>query len=196
MSARRARIRGAIGRALHGTRWSRRERQLLARFALLLTGYLTWAALGIVLVSFHPSAGPTVYQANPRPVALILGGLAGALLVATGSVVWRIARHSTRVGVAGMAVAILAAIVAVLGMLTVGPFIVPLVAVLAVLALPIPPERPTTPRPPRLPPPGWYDDPGDQRSQRYWDGSSWTELSAPKSSSEGPTEPTTSRGAA
>ena len=30
-----------------------------------------------------------------------------------------------------------------------------------------------------LPPPGWYSDPGDDSTRRYWDGGRWTESRAP-----------------
>jgi hypothetical protein len=30
-----------------------------------------------------------------------------------------------------------------------------------------------------LPPPGWYADPNDPTSQRYWDGNQWTENRSP-----------------
>jgi hypothetical protein len=32
---------------------------------------------------------------------------------------------------------------------------------------------------PNAPPPGWYPDPNDAASTRYWDGSRWTEQRAP-----------------
>ncbi|WP_445166986.1 DUF2510 domain-containing protein [Mycolicibacterium sp. Dal123E01] len=38
----------------------------------------------------------------------------------------------------------------------------------------------TTPVPPPLPPASWYDDPGNPRMFRYWDGTQWTEHVAPK----------------
>jgi hypothetical protein len=34
-------------------------------------------------------------------------------------------------------------------------------------------------RPQQLPPPGWYPDPNDPSTQRYWDGSQWTDSRAP-----------------
>lgn len=157
---------------------------VVLRLLLLLVGYLAWGALTSLLVSFRPSSGATVYQTNPRPVGCILVGLAGALLVATTSVLWRVARHSARVGVAGMTVAILAAIAALVGMLTVGPFIVPIAAVLVLLALPIPPEHPTPLAEIGHGPPGWYQDPGNDRARRFWDGSRWTWWVLPSSTTE------------
>ncbi|MGH8981300.1 MAG: hypothetical protein ACRDWE_09815 [Acidimicrobiales bacterium] len=73
-----------------------------------------------------------------------------------------------------MTVGVLSAIVALLGMLSVGLFIVPLAAILLVLALPIPPENSAPRYPTALPPPGWYENPGGRHGWRFWDGSSWT----------------------
>ena len=88
----------------------------------------------------------TVYQMDPGPVRIILALLGGALVVSTASLLWRVARRTTRVGVTGMAAAASAGAVALLGMLTVGPFILPLAVLLTVLALPIAPDR--RPHPP------------------------------------------------
>lgn len=38
---------------------------------------------------------------------------------------------------------------------------------------------PPAAQPPPLPPAGWYSDPQDPRSLRYWDGSTWTQHTAP-----------------
>ena len=35
-------------------------------------------------------------------------------------------------------------------------------------------------QPPTTPQPGWYDDPGDSRVFRYWDGVGWSVHTAPK----------------
>jgi hypothetical protein len=35
------------------------------------------------------------------------------------------------------------------------------------------------PPPPQMPPPNWYADPEMANTQRYWDGSAWTEHRAP-----------------
>ena len=64
-------------------------------------------------------------------------GVAVACLVATASVLWRVVRRSPRIGVAGLVVGTLVAAVALLGMLTVGPFMLPLAALLVVVALPM-----------------------------------------------------------
>lgn len=157
----------------HGSSW-RRHTHVALRCALLVAGCLAWGALAYLLVWNQPSSGPTVYQTNPRPVAIILAGLVGALLVETGTLAWRVARHSTRTGVAGMTVAALAAAVAFAGMLTVGLFIVPIAVVLVLVALPLPPEDPAPPWPIGGPRPGWYEDPGARGALRYWDGSGWT----------------------
>ncbi|MGO9458419.1 MAG: hypothetical protein ACLP62_15460 [Acidimicrobiales bacterium] len=55
----------------------------------------------------------------------------------TASLVWRTIHRSPRPGVAGLAAAGGAGVVALLGALTVGPFIVPLAALLFVVALPM-----------------------------------------------------------
>lgn len=36
-----------------------------------------------------------------------------------------------------------------------------------------------TPDPPQTPPAGWFPDPEQPGTQRYWDGSQWTEQRAP-----------------
>lgn len=158
---------------------------VLLRLLLLLAGYVAWGTLTFLLVSFRPSSGATVYQANPRPVEWILVGLAGALLVATASVGWRVLRRSARVGVAGMTVAVLAVVAALVGLLTVGPFIIPIAAVLMLLALPIPPAHPTPLAEIGRSPPGWYQDPGDHEARRFWDGSRWTGWVLPGGTTEG-----------
>lgn len=160
-------------------------KHVVFRLVLLLAGGLGWGALAFLLVAFRPSSGSTVYQENPGPVEGILVGLAGALLVSTGSIAWRVARRSSRVGVAGMVVAVLAAMVALAGWLTVGLFIVPIAAVLFVVALPIPPEHPTPPTSAGRPPPGWYGDPGDRHAWRFWDGSRWTQWVRPSRTTPG-----------
>jgi len=38
-----------------------------------------------------------------------------------------------------------------------------------------PPAPPAPPPPPSLPPPGWYPDPSGQPTQRWWDGTRWTQ---------------------
>ena len=35
-------------------------------------------------------------------------------------------------------------------------------------------------------PPGWYPDPHDPATQRYWDGARWTENRAPSAQASGP----------
>lgn len=154
------------------------------RIAVLVAGYVGWGALAWLLTVNQSPAGTSVYRENPGPVEAILGGLAGALVVATASVAWRAARHSHRVGVTAMVVAGLAGLVALAGMLTVGLFIMPIAAVLFFLASPIPPERHRPGAPPAPAPAGWYGDPGGSGGWRFWDGSAWTSRMAP-----GPTHP-------
>ena len=117
------------------------KRQVIVRFLLLGCAYLAAAGLAIALFAVRGSSdsgrGQTVYEANPGPVKMILIGLAVACAVATASVFWRVVHRSPKVGVAGLAVGALTGVVALLGMLTVGPFILPLAALLVVVALPM-----------------------------------------------------------
>jgi len=187
--------RDSQARSLMRPGWSRRGKQVALRFALLLGAYLAWGALALLLITTTGNSSvsgtsidghvtqvaqpaTTIYQSDPRPVQAILVGLAGALLISTASVVWRVVRRSTRVGVTGMIVAGLAGVVAVLGMLTIGMFILPVAVLLVVLALPIAPERRPV-LPPPVGPPGWYGDPAGGTSWRYWNGSAWTDEFAP-----------------
>jgi hypothetical protein len=117
------------------------KKQVKLRFLLLSCAYLT--SVGLVLALFTvggSSAGgvrQTVYQADPGPVKMILGGLAVACAVATASVLWRVVHRSPRLGVAGLVAALPVGVMALLGMLTVGPFILPIAALLFVVALPM-----------------------------------------------------------
>lgn len=174
MNAGREVIRATFGWGPGRRPWSRRRTHVVLRCALLVAGYLAWGALTFLLVRDQPSSGTSVYRTNPGPVELILAGLLGALLVGTGTLAWRVVRHSGRTGVAGVTVAALTGVMALVGMLTVGLFIVPIAVVLALLALPLPPEDRTPPPPTGATPPGWYEAPGDPRAWRFWDGWRWT----------------------
>ncbi len=175
---------------------SRRTRQVVLRFVLLVVAYLVWGALVLAAMTVDGSPSTTVtatpghviritspgsslYQVDPGPVRAILSGLAVALAVSTASVIWRVLRRSTKVGVAGMIAAGLVGATAVVGMLTVGIFVLPFAALLVVLALPIAPERIAPVSPPTAAPPGWYGDPAGSGSLRFWDGRAWTEELAP-----------------
>ena len=46
---------------------------------------------------------------------------------------------------------------------------------------------PPPPPPPHSTPPGWYPDPHDPGTQRYWDGAQWTESRAPVGAGSAPT---------
>ena len=178
--------------------WSRRTRHVVARFALLEVAYLVaavlaWAMLALTTgSSTSVSAGtgrPTVvthttstlYQEQPGVVRVILAALVVTLLVATASVVWRVARRSTGTGVTGMIVGGLVAVAAVGGILTIGMFIAPLAVLLVLLARPIGPERPVAGGERPDAPPGWYGDPAGSGSWRWWDGHRWTAATAPVS---------------
>jgi hypothetical protein len=50
----------------------------------------------------------------------------------------------------------------------------------------------TTPPPPP-PPPGWYPDPGGTNTQRYFDGTKWTEPRVPFNQPSGPATPAAAR---
>jgi hypothetical protein len=117
------------------------KKQVMVRLLLLGCAYLVAAGLAIALFVVHGSSawggGQTVYEANPGPVKMILIGSAVACAVATASVFWRVVHRSPKLGVAGLAVGALTGAVALLGMLTVGPFILPLAALLVVVALPM-----------------------------------------------------------
>jgi len=172
--------------------WSRRTRHVLLRFMLLVGAYLAWGVLAWMFVSVASGSSTitssgtgrptttttttsTLYQSQPGVVRLILVVLAVALVVATASVVWRVMRRSERLGVTGLVVAGLVGAFALLGMLTIGPFIAPLAALMVLLALPIAPE----PKRSSAAAPGWYLDPMEREAWRYWDGRAWTDDTAP-----------------
>ena len=117
------------------------KKQVKVRCFLLGCAYLVSVGLAVALFTVGGSSaqggGQTVYQADPGPVKMILSGLAVACAVATASVLWRVAHRSPRVGVAGLVAALPVGVMALLGMLTVGPFILPLAALLFVIALPM-----------------------------------------------------------
>jgi|GEM_PF-1550567 len=183
--------------------WSRRTRRVVFRLAALVGAYgfwglLAWGAVtvqtytstGVSSGTGHPptvvTTGSTLEQVAPGAVRTILAGFAVALVLATGSVLWRVARRSERVGVTGLIVAGLVGVVSLLGMLTVGIFLAPFAALLTFLALPIAPTPVPTAAPTPGPlagpvAPGWYGDPVTS-SWRYWDGRSWTGHRAPMAS--------------
>ena len=170
---------------------SRRQKAVLLRVALLVASYvvgggLVWLLFSAPLESSTAissgtgrattvtQSSSTLYQSAPGTVHLLLGGLAAALVVATASVIWRIARRSTRLGVTAVIVGGLVGAVALLGILTIGMFVMPLAVLLVLAALPIAPERAVPSAPVGHPPPGWYWDPAGAGSWRYWDGWVWT----------------------
>lgn len=176
--------------------WSRRTRHVLLRFTLLVGAYLVWVALAWMFVfmssgsSTITSSGTgrptttittttTLYQSQPGLVRLILVVLAAALVASTASILWRVVRRSERLGVTGLVVACLVGAFALLGMLTIGPFIAPLAAIMVLLALPIAPE----PKPGAAAP-GWYLDPTAHEAWRFWDGRAWTDDTAPKTTAK------------
>jgi len=164
------------------------------RIGLLFGAYLAWGVLAWMLIAVDTASttivssgtgrpmtvtrsATSLYREQPGPVRAILVALAIALAVSTASVVWRVVRHSERLGVTGMIVAVAVGAVALLGAMTIGMFIAPFAAALVLLALPIAPGR--DPTPVGAPPPGWYGDPSGGPTWRYWDGRAWTGHSAP-----------------
>jgi len=155
--------------------------------------YAAWAALFLMMTVYHGGSfsslsmvnghvtkvvqrGATIYQENPGPVRIILLLVAGAVLVSTASVLWRVIRHSSKIGVVGMVVGGMAAVMVVLGAFTIGPFFLPLAALLILLALPITPSSPERPHVSlEMPAAGWYPDPTGRFVSRLWDGMEWTE---------------------
>jgi hypothetical protein len=124
--------------------------QVRIRVVLLVAAYVVWGGVAALLCAVHgssetsvgsgapePTTGLTIYQVNPGPVTVILLGTFVALVVATASVVWRVRHHSPKVGVAAVVAACAVGAVALLGALTVGPFLVPLAVLLVVAALPM-----------------------------------------------------------
>ena len=177
------------GATPHG--WSRRTRHVVVRVVVLVGAYAAWGALAWLMVSVDTysstaissgtgrpttvtQSSSTLYQVQPTMVRALLAGAAVAVVIATGSVVWRVVRRSERLGVTGIIVAGLVGAVGLLGMLTIGIVVMPLAALLVVLALPIAPEPKAGPTPPAVVPPGWYGDAGPSSTWRYWDGHSWT----------------------
>jgi hypothetical protein len=92
---------------------------------------------GTISHTFFMQANQSIYQTNPRPVAVILMLLAAAILVSTVSLIRRVSRNSPKISVPGVVVASAIGVVGVLGMLSIGPFILPLAALLLVVALPL-----------------------------------------------------------
>lgn len=149
---------GVTADAPRGVRnWPPRQKQVTVRFALLGCMYLVFALVagfmfwrhgytrtdvssvtgGTISHTFFMLANQSIYQTNPRPVAVILIMLAAAILVSTVSLISRVARNSPKISVPGAVVASAIGVVGVLAMLSIGPFILPLAALLLVVALPM-----------------------------------------------------------
>lgn len=138
--------------------WPPRKKQVTIRYVLLGCSYLAFGLVVGVMFWHHgyttttsfssavggsSSATPivqssqSVYQVNPGPVIVLLILLAGALLVSTLSLAFRVARHSPKVSVPGVVAASVTGVIGILGLLSVGPFILPLAALLLILAIPM-----------------------------------------------------------
>lgn len=172
-------------RLVSPTTWKPWTRQVVFRFTLLLGAYAFWLGYLIFATTFHWASDQnrgatstarrqTMYQSNPALSRAIVEVAALAFLVETASILWRGVRHSYRFGVTGMVVAGFGGVAAVLGMLTIGPFIAPFAVICLVLALPIGSKTPTVTATPSIVPPGWFVDPTDQTQWSYWDGRAWT----------------------
>src|ERR1035437_681774 len=159
-------------------RWSPRSRKVALRLALLGCAYLVWGALALLAVSFPAYSGSpseTLYEANPRPVRVILALLAVAVLVSTASLWWRVVHRSTKVGLAGMLAGCMVGVMAFLGMFTIGPFLLPFAVLLIVLALPLAQSAADYSRAlGSMSPAAWYPDPTERHDLRYWDGVAWS----------------------
>ena len=178
------------GTRLASRRWTQWQRQVAARFAILAVAYVSWFGLYIILVSYHwgdtSSGGPgvpttpptTMYQGSPGLARTLLVCVAVAFVIETASVLWRVARHSHRVGVTGLVVAIAGGAISLLGFMTIGIFIAPFAGLCTVLALPIAGTSQMRPGTAENVPPGWYADPKGCRRWRYWDGYAWTRFLA------------------
>ena len=90
---------------------------------------------GRTVVQSRP--GQTAFQANPVAVAVILMALLAACVGSGISLLFRVMRRSTETGIAGMVVGGAVGVIAILGLLTVGPYLFPLVALLVIVALPL-----------------------------------------------------------
>lgn len=175
---------------LASRRWTQWKRQVAARFAVLGVAYLSWVGLYLILVSYHwgdaSSGGPgvpttpptTMYQGSPGLARTLLACVAAAFVIETASVLWRVARHSHRVGVTGLVVAIAGGAISLLGFMTIGIFIAPFAGLCTVLALPIGSRSQMRPGTAGNVPPGWYADPKGWPQWRYWDGYAWTSFLA------------------
>jgi hypothetical protein len=79
----------------------------------------------------------SIYQENPGPVTVILLLMLVAVSASTQSVVYRAVKRSPKRGITGLVVASLVGAFCVLGIASVGLFILPIEGLLVVLALPM-----------------------------------------------------------
>lgn len=92
---------------------------------------------GSTYITYLVEPNSSVYQENPGPVTVILLLLLVMAIVSTLSVVYRAVKHSPKVGVVGVVMACVVGAVCVVGVASVGIFILPLAGLLVVLALPM-----------------------------------------------------------
>ena len=82
-------------------------------------------------------SGTTFYEENPGPAIVLIALSTLCVLIATSSLLARVRARSSRYGTVGMVAAGVLGVAAILGLLSVGPFLVPLAALLIILALPM-----------------------------------------------------------
>jgi hypothetical protein len=130
------------------------RKQVAVRYLLLGCSFLVVGALALGLFSVHGSSetaitymngrsvvqsqpGQTAYQTNPTAIAVILLALLAACGTSGVSLTFRVLHRSPSLGIAGLVVGAIVGIIAILGILTVGPYILPLAGLLIVIALPL-----------------------------------------------------------
>jgi hypothetical protein len=155
------------------------------KFAVLGLAWLLWFVMSTVAYACHfaflASGGRarTMVQADRGIARAMVVGFALVLAIETCSVAWRAARHSSRIGVTGIAVAGLCCTAPLLFAFTpIGFVLLPFAALAVFLALPIGGDESDVANG-RLPAPaGWYSDPVSGTRLRYWDGMTWTPWTA------------------
>jgi len=98
---------------------------------------LAWVLVAIEAAAFVvPSGG--LFDTSPQLTLALLGGLVAAAAVGTASLARRLRTHSTRPGVVAVVVAGGVCAFGLLGMLTVGMFVMPVGVLLVLAATPLP----------------------------------------------------------
>jgi hypothetical protein len=115
----------------------RQRRQVTVRVGVLCGAVATLPLLALGAVVPGSSAGTSLAQVDPAPVTVILAIL--SLLTATAGIALavRVSRRSAAPSVPSVACAGLAGALCLLGLMSVGPFLVPTAIFLLVVALPL-----------------------------------------------------------